>query len=101
MAPLPVATTLAPIWSSVMVKAWAGWTEKSDVTAVNVSEQRIAARICVFIVISWFGTDAGDYCRSKAYHWESPVVRTHRCQMNCRKNRGFKSSSNLPIKQKM
>ena len=33
--------------------------EKSDaVTAVNISEQRIAARISVFIVISRFGSDA-------------------------------------------
>ena len=29
-----------------------------------------------------------DYCRSKAYHWESPVVRRHRCQMNRREERG-------------
>jgi hypothetical protein len=35
------------------------------VTAVNIKEQRIAARVSVFIVISRFGTDAGDYCRSK------------------------------------
>ena len=34
MGPLPVATTLAPTWSSVTMKAWAGWTEKSDVTAI-------------------------------------------------------------------
>jgi hypothetical protein len=40
--------------------------EKSDaVTAVNISEQRIAAKISVFIVISRFGTDERDYCRSK------------------------------------
>jgi hypothetical protein len=41
--------------------------EKSDaVTAVNISEQRIAARISVFIaVISDVVTDARDYCRSK------------------------------------
>ena len=38
---------------------------------VNIKEQRIAARISVFIVISRFGTDTGDYCRSKAYHWEA------------------------------
>jgi len=49
-----------------MVKAWAGWTEKSDaVTAVNITEQRIAARTRVFILISRFGTDERDYCRSK------------------------------------
>ena len=37
IAPLPVATTLAPICSSVMVKAWAGWTEKTDVKAIPKS----------------------------------------------------------------
>jgi hypothetical protein len=39
MAPLPVATTLAPTWSTVTVKAWTGWTEQSDVTAIakNIS----------------------------------------------------------------
>ena len=42
-----------------MMKPCAGWTEKSDaVTAVNISEQRIAVGISVFIVISRFGTDA-------------------------------------------
>jgi hypothetical protein len=50
----------------------AGYTIERAVTAVNISEQRIAAGISVFIVISRFGTDAGDYCRSKAYHWEKP-----------------------------
>jgi len=34
MAPLPVATTLDPTCSSVTMKAWAGWTAKSDVTAI-------------------------------------------------------------------
>jgi hypothetical protein len=39
--------------------------EKSDaVTAVNTSEQRIASATSFFIVISGFGIDAGDYCRS-------------------------------------
>jgi hypothetical protein len=31
----------------------------------KLSEQRIAARISVFIIISRFGTDERDYCRSK------------------------------------
>ena len=41
--------------------------EKTDaVTAVNISEQRIAARISVFITVnSEVGTDERDYCRSK------------------------------------
>jgi hypothetical protein len=40
--------------------------ETSDpVTAVNTKEQRIAARVSVFIVISRFGTAERDYCRSK------------------------------------
>ena len=53
MAPLPVATTLAPTCFSVILYACAGWTEKSDaVTALNIKEQRIAASISVFIVIS-------------------------------------------------
>src|SRR5262245_2361621 len=70
--------------------------EKSDaVTAMNISEQRIAARISLFISNIRFGTDVGDYCRSNAYHWESPVVRRHRCQIDRRKKRGFKSSANL------
>jgi hypothetical protein len=56
-APLPFATTLDPTCCSVMVKPWAGWTQKSDVvTAVNITEQRIAARISVFIVISGFSS---------------------------------------------
>ena len=37
MAPLPVATTLDPTCSSVIVKAWAGWKEKSDVTPIPKS----------------------------------------------------------------
>jgi hypothetical protein len=42
--------------------AWAGRTEKSDaVTAVNISEQRIAARISVFMVILRFLIDVRDY----------------------------------------
>ena len=44
MAPLPVATTLDPICSSVMVKAWAGWTEKSDVQATAVRASRILGK---------------------------------------------------------
>jgi hypothetical protein len=32
---------------------------------VKISEQRTAARISIFIVISRFGTDERDYCRSK------------------------------------
>ena len=65
-APLPFATTLDPTCCSVMVKPWAGWMEKSEaVTAVNISEQRIPARISVFIVISGSGTDGRDYCRFK------------------------------------
>src|SRR5215831_9575516 len=64
MGPFPVATTLDPTCFSVTVKAWAGWTKKTA-TAVNIKEQRIAAKISVFIVISRFGIDARDYCRSK------------------------------------
>ena len=44
MAPLPFATTLAPTCSSVMVKAWAGWTEKSDVQATAVRASRILGK---------------------------------------------------------
>jgi hypothetical protein len=49
-----------------MVKAWAGWTTEKAATAVNIKEQRIAARISVFIVISK-GLEPlrRDYCRSK------------------------------------
>jgi len=43
----------------------AGQAIESAATAVNIKEQRIAARISVFIVISRFRTDARDYCRSK------------------------------------
>jgi hypothetical protein len=40
--------------------------ENSDaVTAVNIKEPRIVARISVFIVVSRFDIDARDYCRSK------------------------------------
>jgi hypothetical protein len=37
MGPFPVATTLDPTCFSVTVKAWAGPTEKSDVTAIPKS----------------------------------------------------------------
>ena len=74
--------------------------QEADPAAINPMIAAVVP-ISVFTVISRFGTDAGDYCRSKAYHWESPVVDTHRRQMDCRKKRGFKSSSNLPIEQKM
>ena len=37
MAPLPVATTLDPTCCSVIVKPWARWTQKSDVTAIAKS----------------------------------------------------------------
>src|SRR5215813_4292912 len=33
-APLPFATTLAPTWFIVTVKARAGWAQKSDVAAI-------------------------------------------------------------------
>jgi hypothetical protein len=36
-APLPFATTLDPTCCSVMVKPWAGWTQKTDVTAIAKS----------------------------------------------------------------
>jgi len=38
-----------------------------------------------------------DYCRSKAYHWESPVVRTHQGQMDRREERSLESITNLTI----
>src|SRR6187399_137102 len=38
----------------------------------NSREQRIAARISVFIVISRFGTDAKGLLPVKARHWEKP-----------------------------
>jgi hypothetical protein len=42
-----------------------GWATERAATAVNISEQRIAARVSVFTVISGVGIDARDYCRSK------------------------------------
>ena len=39
-----------------------------------------------------------DYCRSKAYHWESPVVRTHQYQMDRRKKARDEVKHNLAIK---
>src|SRR5215475_6156573 len=36
-----------------------------------------------------------DYRQSKAPHWESPVVRTHRCQMDRREKRELKSSTKV------
>jgi hypothetical protein len=57
----PVPETL----NVVIVFALAGVATQNAVTAVNMSEQRIAAKRGVFIVISRFGTDERDYCRSK------------------------------------
>jgi hypothetical protein len=49
----------------VIVFALAGVATQNAAAAVNMSEQRIAAKISVFIVISRFDTDERDYCRSK------------------------------------
>jgi hypothetical protein len=49
----------------VIVFALAGLATQNAAAAVNIRKQRIAARISVFIVISRFGTDERDYCRSK------------------------------------
>jgi hypothetical protein len=66
--------------------------EKSDaVTAVNISEQRIAAKRSIFIVISDLEPDAKRLLPVQARHWESPVVRTHRGQTNRREKRSLKS----------
>src|SRR5262245_1660591 len=71
--------------------ALTGKANERAATAVNISEQRIAARVSVFIVISRFGTDAKRLLPVQARHWESPVARTHRGQMNRRTERSFKS----------
>jgi len=65
------AIVSARVWSGLhAIKAMANNEHGMDLAndnlgEVNIREQRIAARIGVFIVISRFGTDAGDYCRSK------------------------------------
>ena len=68
---------------------------RADELLTAFLELERAAGISVFMVISRLGTDARDYCRSKTRHWESPVVRTHRCQMDRREKRSFKSITKL------
>src|SRR5262245_60508420 len=65
---------LAAVFQSPEIGSRSHWAliAYATVGTSNITEQRIAARISVFIVISRFGADARDYCRSKAYHWANP-----------------------------
>src|SRR5262249_13334480 len=64
-------------------------------SVANISEQRIAANISVFIVISKVWDQCGRLLPVQARPGKSPVVRRHRGQMDRRKKRGFKSSTNV------
>src|SRR5262245_1539676 len=69
--------------------------EKSDAVTRNISEQRIAAKVSVFIVISGSAPMREITAGRSSPLREIPVVRTHRCEMDRRETRSLKTSTNF------